>query len=90
MLIGSTHTARRTLGPEAKIIPITIVEAVHLLLDDVGDLAYRALEELRLLENRETNFTVAKAANYPLKALLNILPIGGLIGKYVIHTSNCL
>ena len=57
-MAARTSPARR-LGPEAQPVAAAVVEGVHLLLDDVGVLADRALEELRMLDERHAHLAVS-------------------------------
>ena len=52
VLDGRAHQPGGRLGPQAQAVAAAVVEGVHLLLDDVGVLADRALEELRALDER--------------------------------------
>src|SRR5690606_41707450 len=50
-----TDDARGRFRPQRDAVAAAILERVHLLLDDVGQLADRAAEELRALENRNAD-----------------------------------
>ena len=52
---------RRRLGPQRDRAAAEVVEGEHLLADDVGRLADRALEELGVLEDRGLDAAVAGA-----------------------------
>ena len=75
------HRARDAggrFGPQRDVILALIDEAEHLLLDDVGEIADRALEQLRLLDDRYAEFLVAVAredlARDPLQDTATPLP----------------
>ena len=46
-----THATGRAFGPQRQTVAVAVVEGVHLLLDDVGHLADRTLEQFGLLDH---------------------------------------
>ena len=66
---GARHPGGR-LGPQRDLIPALVGEAEHLLLDDVGEIADRALEQLRLLDDGHAHFLVAVGGEYVAGAAL--------------------
>ena len=74
VLIGGANTTGGTFGTQTQIIAIAIIEAVHFLLDNIGYLADGPLEQLRLLQHRETDFPIAMALHHLLKTGFQILP----------------
>ena len=55
------HHAGRVLRPQRDPLAAAILERVHLLGDDVGGLAQRALEHLGELEDRRRDLAIAVA-----------------------------
>ena len=64
----------RRLRTKGERIAPAILEGVHLLLHDVGDLADPAREELRALEDRQTDLAIAVRLEDPACRRLHVLP----------------
>ncbi len=86
---GTDESGRR-LGSQAQPVAATVLEAVHLLLDDVGVLADRAVEELGVLEERYAHFAVTVVGEKPARRSLDPLPVRQLVREQVVHTANGL
>ncbi len=89
-LLAGPHAAGRALGAKRETFAVAILEGIHLLFDDIGNLADGAFEQFRLLENGETDFPQAVALEKPAHRILEILPQRGLIGQEVIHAPDRL
>src|SRR5690554_3286508 len=90
VLIGGAHTAGGAFGAQTQVITITVGEAVHLFLDNVCHFANRALEQLGMLENGETDLAITIRLDNVLDDLFEVLPDGGLVGKKIVHPPNGL
>ena len=66
------------LGPQCEGTPVAVVEGVHLLGDDIGIGPDAAREQLRLFENRRSDFVVVIGPKDLARNGLNAIPrIGG-------------
>src|SRR5271156_6703567 len=65
-------------------------EAEHLLLDDIGEVADRALEQLRLLDDGDPKFLVAVAGEDFARDALQVLPGRDLRGQHIVHAAQGL
>ena len=54
-----TYATRCSLRPQRQTVTITIIEGIHLFLDDISNLTNRAFEQVCLLDDRHTNFVIA-------------------------------
>ena len=82
--------ARGRLGPQGDVILALIDEAEHLLLDDIGEVADRALEQLRLLDDGYAEFLVAVAREHFARDALQVLPGRDLRGQHVVNAAQGL
>ncbi len=82
--------ARRRFGPQRQRIVATVPERVHLLLDDVGELADRALEELGALEQRQPDLAIAVLREDFAGRAFEQLPRRRLVGQHVVHAADGL
>ncbi len=86
VLDDRTHHTGGELGAEREVLAIqAILERVHLLLDDVGDLADALHEELGVLDDRRTDLLVAVAPQPVGHAGFEPLPQRRLAGEHVVH-----
>ncbi len=82
--------SRRRLGPEAQAVATAVLETVHFLLDDVGVLADRPLEQLGTLDHRHAHFAVAVVGEQFARGGLDPLPVRQLVGEQVVHPADGL
>ncbi|MNC35159.1 hypothetical protein D3C75_836320 [compost metagenome] len=61
VLLHRAHAGGGAFRAQGQRVAVAVVEGVHLLLDDVGDLADRALEQLGELDDRHADLPVAVA-----------------------------
>ena len=81
---------RGRLGTQSDVILALIDEAEHLLLDDVGEVADRALEQLRLLDDGYAEFLVAVACEHLACDPLQVLPGRDVRGQDVVNATQRL
>ena len=84
------HDAGGRLRPQRDVILALIDEAEHLFLDDVGEVADRALEELRLLDDGNAKFLVAVAGEHLAGSALEVLPGRRLCRQHVVNAAQGL
>ena len=75
------HDACGRLGPQGDVILALVDEAEHFLLDDVGKIADRALEQLRLLDDGHAEFLVPVAGEYLPRDALQICQAAACAGN---------
>src|SRR5690606_24947334 len=80
--------AGRRLGPQRDAVAAAILERVHLLLDDVRELADRAAKELRALEHRDADSPVVIGLEQARGLRLETLPQRLVFGQHVVHAPN--
>ena len=61
-----------------------IGKGIHLLIDNIGGIAYPTLEQLGVLEGRGTDLAVAVQCGGGEQGTLDILPAGGFGGEKII------
>ena len=91
VLDGGAHAAGGALGAQGQLLAVErILERIHLLLDDVGDLADGALEQGRRLDQRHADRAVAVASEPLADNRLKGLPALGLVRQNVVHAAHGL
>ena len=65
VLDRSAHATGGALRPQGQVFAIAVIEAVHLLLDDVSHLADGALEQLGLLHHGQADLAIAVTGQQP-------------------------
>src|SRR3984957_6408098 len=81
------YDAGGRFGAQRDVILALIDEAEHLLLDDIGKIADRALEQLRLLDHRDAEFLVTVSGKYLSRDALQVLPGCDLRGQHIVHAA---
>ena len=88
------HRARDAggrFGPQRDVILALIDEAEHLLLDDVGEIADRALEQLRLLDDRAREIPRTRSSAKTSRVIRSrMLPRGGLRRQHIVNAAQGL
>ena len=80
------HHARRELGAQRQPLAVeTVLERVHLFLNDIGDLADALHEQFRVLDDRRADLLVAVAAQPVRDARLEPLPQRGIARQEIVH-----
>ncbi len=75
------------LGTKRYAAPLlSVVKGVHLLLNNVGGVAYAALKQLGILDGRKAYLAEAVKSSRLARDRLNVLPFFGVTGKNVIRT----
>ena len=82
------HAARGAFRAQRQAVAVAVGEGVHLLLDDVGDLADGALEQLRGLQQRKTDLAVRMGVQQRRHLMLDVLPKRGLGRQNVGHSAD--
>src|ERR1700722_13096995 len=77
-------------GAQRDVVLALIDEAEHLLLDDVGKVADRAFEQLRLLDHGNAEFLVTIGCEDLARDLLQMLPGRDLRGQHVVYAAQGL
>ena len=91
VLDRAAHDAGRALGPQRELLAIERVgEGIHLLFDDVGDLADAAHEEPRVLDDGRADALVAIGAHRGRNGILETGPEGLVGGQHVVHAAHAL
>ncbi len=84
-----TNHAGGELGAQGQALAVELVlEGVHLLLDDVGDLANAAHEELRVFDDRRADLLVAVTAQPVGDARFEPLPQWRIGRQQVVHAAH--
>jgi hypothetical protein len=84
------HDAGRRFRPERQALPVAILENVHLLLDDVGDLADAAHEERRGLDERRADAAIPVLPEDRTARVLEHLPKRRGVRQDVFHAADRL
>ena len=79
------HAAGRAFGAQGETLAVAVLEGVHLLLDDVRDLADRSPEQLGLLDDGHADLGIAIGLHGLAQQRLDRLPGGGLVRQEVVH-----
>ena len=91
VLDGRAHRGSRGLGAQRELLAVQLVgEGVHLLLDDVGDLADRAAKQTRVLEQRRADVAVAVADRPVTNDYFEGKPALRRVGQNVVHATDGL
>ena len=88
LLDGCPHATGRALGTQGQVLTVAVVEAVHLPLDDIGDLADGAAEQLGFLDQGQANLAIAVTGQQPTHSLLQSPPVWGLLRQDVVHPAD--
>src|SRR5258708_121093 len=78
------------LGAQRDVILALVDEAEHLLLDDIGKVADRALEQLRLLDHGNAEFFVTVTREDLSRDALQVLPGRYLRGQHIVYAAQGL
>src|SRR5690606_19774541 len=81
------HHAGRRLRTQRHAVPAAVLERIHLLLDDVRQLADRPAEELGAFEHRDADPPVAVGLEERLRDGLELLPQRFVLGEDVVHAA---
>lgn len=90
VLNGRTHATRGALGAQAEAVAVAVGEAVHLLLDDVGNRADGTFEQVRHLHQGRADLLVTIAFEDGPGAVFQGLPKGDPFREDVVHPPDCL
>ena len=86
VLVDGTHGTGRALGAQRELVAVEAVfEGVHLLLDDVGDLAQAAHEQGRGLDDGRAHVLEAVAAHQLTHLVFQPLPARRFRRQDVVH-----
>ena len=77
-------------GRSVRRVAARILEGEHLLLHDVGELADRALEQRRVLDDRHANFLVAVRSEQLARDAFEPLPAGNVRRQDIVHPARRL
>ena len=86
MQIGA-HGRRRVLGTQRQTAVAAVGEDVHLLVHDIRAVADPALKELRVLEHRRADFTVAIAGTEIADRMLDMCPRTDRVRQYILRAA---
>jgi len=81
---GGLRAQRQALAVEP------ILEAVHLVLDDIGRVADAAHEQRRRFDDRHAQIAVAVSREGRARGVLEPLPERRFLGQHVVHAANGL
>ena len=85
------HGWRRAFRAQGELLAVHRVdEGVHLLLDDVGRLAYPAHEELRPLDDGRADLAVAVLLEHRARGFLEKAPAVRLVRQDIVHPADRL
>ena len=87
VLDPGAHAAGRALGPQGEILAVAVLEAVHLLLDDVGLGADGAREQLGFLDEGQADFAVAVGRQHLARRRLDALPALDRLRQQIVHAA---
>ena len=90
MLFRCPHATRCALRAQGQTVPIAVLESVHFLFDDVRYFTDGPPEQVRLLNDRHTDFLVAILGQYVTHRGFHKLPYGCLFRQDIVHPANCL
>ena len=86
MLQGSAHHAGGVLRPQCQLLTVeAVLEGIHLLLDDVGDLAQTPHEQRSGFNDGRAQIAVAVAAHQSPQGFFQPLPVRGRGRDDVVH-----
>ena len=89
LLDRRAHATGGPLRAQGETVAVAILETVHFLLDNVGDLADGALEQPRGFHQWQAYLPVAVSAQHATHGLLQVLPVGCLIRQDIVHPADC-
>ena len=78
------------LGAQRQAVAAEVLEGIHLLFDDIGVFADRALEQLRMLDDGHPHLFVAIGLEHRATNALEMLPGTDFGGQHVIHAAHRL
>ncbi len=84
------HDSGGGFGTQGNVIFALVDEAEHLLFDDIGEIADRALEQLRLFDDGDPKFLVAVACEHLARDALQVLPCCSLCRQHVVNAAKGL
>src|SRR5688572_1452925 len=84
------HDAGRRLRAQRQRVAARILEGEHLFLHDVGELADRALEQRRVLDDGHADFLVTVRGKQLARDSLELVPAGNVRGQHVVHPARWL
>lgn len=85
-----THTGGRTFGAQGQGVTVAVGKGVHLFLDDIGDFADGALEQVGELNDRHADLPVTVVIQQTRHSAFKVTPQRGLLGQDVVHATNGL
>ena len=85
-----THTTGGALGTQSEHVAVTILEGVHLFLNDIGHFADGALEQLGHLHQRHTDLVITVGVEQLAHCLFEIAPGRCLLRQDVVHAAHGL
>ena len=86
--VGAAHR-RRPFGSQRQFLAASVFEEVHLLLDDVGDLAHTAREQIRVLEHRRLYSGIPKLRRETSRRGAHIVPVRLVFREDVLRAAGC-
>ena len=84
------HDAGGRLGAQRQRVAARILEGEHLLLHDVGELADRALEQRRVLDDRHADFLIAVRGKQLARDAFQPMPAGNVRRQDIVHPARRL
>src|SRR6185369_2201842 len=84
------HDAGGRFGTQRQGVAARILEGEHLLLHDVGELADRALEQRRVLDDRHADFLVAVRGEQLARDAFEAMPARDVRREDVVHSTRRL
>eukprot|EP00611_Tribonema_gayanum_P012703 TRINITY_DN2336_c0_g1_i3.p1 TRINITY_DN2336_c0_g1~~TRINITY_DN2336_c0_g1_i3.p1 ORF type:complete len:704 (-),score=109.00 TRINITY_DN2336_c0_g1_i3:16-2127(-) len=86
---GANHASGQ-LRAQRQRFAAAILEGIHLLFDDIGHFADRALEQLGALDHRQPQFAVAVSGKHLRGDGMDVLPGRGIGRQDIVHAANGL
>ena len=74
-------------GRSVRLSLVAIQEGVHLLFDNIGDLTDGTSKQLRVFEQRQSNFGITVGMHEFLHDLFEITPHAGCVRQDVVHSA---
>src|SRR5207244_5295167 len=91
VLDRSAHDAGGRLGTQGEALAVQpVLESVHLVLDDVGDLANGAHEQRRRFDDGRAHIAVAILREHFPDGVVEALPQRRVVGQHIVHAANGL
>ena len=88
MLHRRTNTSGRAFRTQGQAVVVSIVERIHLFLNNIGDLSDRASKQSGRFDNRQANFAVTVGLEDGCQSGIYMLPPRGIIGQDIDHPTN--